>query len=182
VEEDIISVIFNHQISNNLPLCFESCEGLYNGQNMIESFIIEIYYRYRIKIKKWNPNKKEYPNYMLLGGDKGILAYLKFISINKKLDFSVKLLSSDYYTMERLIAKVDSDLDRPTFIIYLINCNDIKTILFETNEEIKDRILNDKSCININESLYMPDFHTIGSLTNLVDIFKDLKKNNVKVY
>lgn len=182
MEKDIISNIFNYQISNKLPFFYERSQASYDDQRMIESFITEIYNRYKIRIESWNPNKIHYPNYMLLGGDRGILAYLKFVVINKKQNFSPKMLSSDYYTMERLIAKVDSELDRPTFIIYLVYCKDIQTILFETNEQIKDRIFNDNNCINTVESLYIPDFHTIGDLVNLVDIFKELKKYNVKVY
>ncbi|MDG0889239.1 hypothetical protein [Paracholeplasma manati] len=180
--KDIIFEIFNEQVSDKLTLFSEIDENHNNKSNLIESFINEMYSRFRIKIEEWLPNKKEYPNYMLLGGDRGILAYVKFVTIIKNLDLSTSLLSSDYNEIVKMISKSDSDLDRPTFLVYLISCNDSKTIFFETNEEIKDRIYTDDSCIDKRKQLYLPDLSTIGSLSNLIAIFKDLKKNSVKIY
>jgi hypothetical protein len=118
----------------------------------------------------------------LLAGDRGILAYLKFIVIDYNVKFSSELISVDLSSILNLIKKVDSDLDRPTFIIYIVRFSNFKGILFETIEMIKDRILSDNRSINNEKTRYLTDIETTGTLDNLIQLFIDLKKSKVKMY
>ena len=68
-------------------------------------------------------------------------------------------------------------MDRPVFFVYIINTTNVKGVFFETNEQIKNRWLNE----NFNAPTYTPIFDEMGNMSNLIDIFIDLKKNNVRV-
>ena len=127
------------------------------------NFVDTIYKRYKLKIEKWEPNKLSYPDYMFLGGDRGILAY-------------IYLLDDEKTPINEIIKKIslaDSELDRPVFFIY--KYHDLNCLYFETNEQIKDILFNGYS-----GSYYRADINTAGNFENLINILKDLKINSVK--
>ena len=103
---------------------------------------------YKFKITKFNLNKKGYPQYMLLSGDKGILAYLKFIVVQTK-EFKTDSICSNLELVKDLICRAESELDRPVFIIYVLASKNNNGIYFETNEQIKDRLFFYKKAIYI---------------------------------
>ena len=126
-------------------------------------FVETMYKRYKFKIEKWEPNKSNYPDYMFLGGDRGILAY-------------IYLLDDDKIPINEIVKKVslaESELDRPVFFIN--NYHDLNCLYFETNEQIKDILFNGYS-----GNYYHPEINTAGDFENLINIFKDLKINSVK--
>lgn len=131
----------------------------------IEKFIDLIKEKYNFKIEKWQPHKSYYPEYMFLGGDRGILAYIFFLNYN-------------YVSLAEITTKVsraESELDRPVFFIHLGEI--LSDLYFETNEQIKDRLLN-----NYTQTDYMADMNTVGDFNCLISIMKDLKENSVNFY
>ena len=79
----------------------------------------------KLNIVEWEPNKDCYPRFMLLGTDKGILAYMEFFV--HELDDSVPLNVSERYSicyeytkLRQDITYIESDLDRPTFFIHVL--------------------------------------------------------------
>ena len=181
VNKDILD-IFDSQVFKKNSLFSIDKDETQKESSLVDSFIDNLGIIYKIKIEKWNPFKVEYPPYLLLAGDRGILAYLKFIVIDYNVKFSSELISVDLSSILNLIKKVDSDLDRPTFIIYIVRFSNFKGILFETIEMIKDRILSDNRSINNEKTRYLTDIETTGTLDNLIQLFIDLKKSKVKMY
>lgn len=132
----------------------------------IKEFIEIIKKKYNIKIEKWKPNKDYYPEYMFLGGDRGILAYIYFID-------------SDIIPIKEIVKKVsraESELDRPVFFVR--NYHHLSTLYFETNEQIKKRLYEE----NCPDDIYKADMDTVGNYDNLITMLKELKKNSVKYY
>lgn len=141
----------------------------------------------RLNVVKWEPNNSNYPNFMLLGPDKGILAYIEFfyhktlINVDDIPAESIGLchLMTDLRTRLPL---VDSDLDRPVFYVHIMDYPNQKGIFFETTEMIKNNIFeNTKFICKLGfEELYFSNICEMGDFNDLVCIFEDLKKNNVK--
>ena len=131
--------------------------------------------RYRLNIVKWNPTSDAYPEYMLLGGDRGILAYVKYVykEINSSADEVPVLLNSD--DVLRTVSSAISDLNRPVFFVYMIKSDSMMHILFETDEQIRDRWFE----TSFSDDMYCPIINEAGSFENLISILLDLKKNNV---
>jgi len=148
--------------------------------DLINSFKKIFKMKYKVNIENWIPNQKEYPHYMFLGGDRGILAYLVFKVINTSEVFNTSLITSDLLYVKEVVSKAFSDLDRPVFFIYLINTLDKKTIYFETDEQIKDRLFNDENSYTKDKNTYIPNINTLGTLNNLIESFKKLKNSTDK--
>lgn len=121
--------------------------------------------KYKIKIEKWAPNKNYYPEYMFLGGDRGILAYIYFLD-NKKI------LTAD---LVKKVSRAESELDRPVFFIR--NFKNLDTLFFETNDQIKNRLFYESI-----DKYYEPDMSSVGNYEEMISIFKKLKKDSVKFY
>lgn len=126
----------------------------------------------QLNIVKWEPNNSHYPEYMFLGTDRGILAYVDFFTHVDKSDLSCEL--DDILKKTRLAT---SDLDRPVFYIHLAN-NISSFFCFETDEQVKDRIFTgDKFFSNeFGKDYYCVDVNQTGSYDELISIFKRLKK------
>ena len=146
-------------------------------EEVISSFIATLKSKQKINITKWEAPCAEYPEYMLLAGDRGILAYLNIKYIESDSLFQESYLTEDSRSTLGYITKSISHLDRPVFFVYIINTTNVNGVYFETNEQIKNRWLS----ANFNESTYTPIFDEMGDLSNLIAIFTDLKKNNVRV-
>ena len=66
------------------------------------------------------------------------------------------------------------------FFIKIFNYKDKVEVLFETSEQIKDRLWNEENATI--EDYYIPDILTMGDFANLKYLWDDLKKNSVKQY
>lgn len=151
--------------------------------------ILSILKKEKFKIVKWEPNKVGYPMYMLLSGDKGILAYIDFF--HHKFDGTAnRNLIARFgicYSLSELINSISlaySDLDRPVFYVHMVHIGSDIKIYFETDEMIKNNILTRKNFIfDIGyNNLYFSNLNEMGDLDNLINIFNDLKTNNVKMF
>ncbi len=82
------------------------------------------------------------------------------------------------------ISLVDSELDRPVFYIHILDSEDHQDIYFETTEQIKDVIFSGNYDITQNEgeSYLCSQINCMGTFEELMTIFMDLKKNNVRYY
>ena len=125
----------------------------------------------QLNIVKWEPSNPYYPEYMFLGTDRGILAYVDFFTHVDQNDLSCEL--DDIVEKTRLAT---SDLDRPIFYIHLAN-NLSSFFCFETDEQVKDRIFTGDNCLlRAFEDSYYVDIDQTGSFDELISIFKRLKK------
>ncbi len=158
--------------SNSFDFCsLAECE-------IVDAFIRICQTNYKLNIVPWTPNNSAYPRYMLLGGDRGILAYIRFIYIESPATFAPKQLSIPSFPVLQTIAKAESHLDRPVFFIYFINVPDKCEMRFETNEQIKDRWLSS----GFSSSVYCPVYEEMGDANNLLAMWNNLKKNSVRFY
>lgn len=154
-----------------------------NKDKFYEKFCNLMKNSFYLNIKKWEPNKISYPEYIFLGTDKGILSYLTFCyhsSDNRKENFC----NDVYYDLKyikNLVSLCYSDLDRPLFIVHLFNYPNFNGIYFETDEMIKDNILNGRfSYKNINgHELYIPKISEFGNFDELINILQTLKVNKM---
>lgn len=143
----------------------------------------------RLNVVQWEPNNVNYPKFMLLGTDKGILAYIEFFyhTVDISVDDAIVGRMGICHLMKDLRTRlplVDSDLDRPVFYVHFLNYPNQKGIFFETTEMIKNNIFEKSRCVFLNNSddLYFSDISEMGEFEELVCMFEDLKRNNVKIY
>lgn len=170
-----------NQINNGeqLVLLYGNDTSISFDENaLILAFCQVLQKQYNLKIAKWNPNKSIYPEYMFLGGDRGILAYIKFnVFFDDKKSYFYNLAD----TVE-LVSKVESELDRPTFIVNFICRDESRDFFFETTEEIKDRIYTDSGSCDNKKGIYKVNLNLTGNFNEFVGLLKKLKKNNVVLY
>ena len=129
----------------------------------------------RLNIVRWFPNKSVYPQYMLLGGDKGILAYLNFYLNNEsRIEYS-------YSDLIKRIRYAISDLDRPVFNVHWMGKMSGK-VLFDTYEQLLDEIYSvaDKSNL-LETNKFIQDAAYMGDEAELFSIFHNLKMYSVKL-
>lgn len=160
-----------------LPLVMDSTDICTSDTGVIDYFIQYMKSQYKINIVTWEPSSCAYPNYMFLGGDRGILAYISFRYIHSHSTITsddISWKSKDVLNTVRVAA---SQLDRPVFYIYLINTADRIGIYFETDEQIRDRWLS----TDFSADIYTPITSEMGDFQNLLSLLLDLKHNSVKV-
>lgn len=134
----------------------------------------------RLNIVEWEPIKADYPAYILLGPDKGILAYINFDVASPKNN--LYLLHKYEKLLDKLRLAV-SDLDRPVFNIYQLQEANEKNIYFETYEQIIDILFHEPTRIKKDDKgdkYFYSDIKEMGCINELLNIFLDLKKNNVR--
>lgn len=163
----------DNQISFDVTKGFDS----FSEEEVLEQFLTNIKKKMKISIVDWNPPRKEYPSHMFLSGDKGILAYISFKYIESDGNFSDSELACNSGLLLRTLCSADSQLDRPIFFVYMLNYRDKQGIFFETNEQIKDRLFQN----SYSSEYYIPVFDEMGDFNNLIAIWKELKKNNVRI-
>lgn len=151
----------------------------FEEENLITCIIDCLKKRYKFNVCKWESLNKYYPQYMFLGGDKGILAYVVFQYFSGNI-FSENDIKMPLNDTVKVISYAESQLDRPVFFIKIFNYQNKVEILFETSEQIKDRLWNEENASR--EDDYIPDISTMGDFTNLKYLWDDLKKNSVKQY
>ena len=119
-----------------------------------ENILID-YFTDHLKIKATHGDKsnKKYPDCMILGKDKGILAYFEvkyhcapFISAIQKLNRYCYEGSAtlDKAKIERQLEIIESDIERTVFYIHWIDYPCVKGIFFETSEQVKETLINEK--------------------------------------
>lgn len=165
-----------NQMSFDMKETKESKES-FSENEILEQFLGLIKKKMRFSIIDWGPTRKEYPQYIFLSGDKGILAYVDFKYIESEKSFYEAVPSVESKTLLETLRTADSQLDRPIFFVYMLNCRDRQGIYFETNEQIKDRWFKS----SYSDEYYVPVLEEMGNFNNLIDIWNDLKKNNVRV-
>ena len=165
------------QSNNQISFDVLSKEVSFSQDEILDQFLVFIKKKMKFSIVNWEPPHKEYPHYMFLSGDKGILAYVDFRYKESKKAFSDLELACDSKQLLETLRSADSQLDRPVFFVYMLNYLDKQGIYFETNEQIKDRWFK-SSC---SSKYYIPVVDEMGDFNNLIAIWNDLKKNNVRV-
>lgn len=152
-----------------------------NNEKIIDKLISKMKKKDKINIVKWQPTKQEYPEYMLLSGDKGILAYINFYVVK---DQELKEFVHDYNNLARRLSLAISDLDRPVFNIYYQTADENERIFFETYEQIRDIIYNNSTRIEKNYSgkrIFKSNKLEMGFQDELMNMFLDMKRNGVRV-
>ena len=165
------------QTNAQTSLVLTETEGSLSKEDVLSQFVFMMKKNMRFSIVGWDPVREEYPSHMLLSGDKGILAYVDFKYIESNENFSESHLSCDSGMLLKTLRVADSRLDRPVFFVYMLNCPDKQGIYFETNEQIKDRWFKTA----YSSERYAPVVEEMGDFNNLIEIWNDLKKNNVRV-
>ena len=169
-----------------------------------ENILID-YFTDHLKIKATHGDKsnKKYPDCMILGKDKGILAYFEvkyhcapFISAIHKINRYCYEGSAtlDKAKIERQLEIIESDIERPVFYIHWIDYPCVKGIFFETSEQVKETLINEKvferqereGDLEKNpQSVYKEKIYSkfleMGTLEELVSIIKDMQKNGVNM-
>lgn len=121
---------------------------------LFENILID-YFTNHLKIKAVHGDKtnKKYPDCMILGKDKGIVAYFEvkyhcapFISAISKINRYCYESSAtlDVKKVERQLEIIESDIERPVFFIHWIDYPCLKGIFFETSEQVKNALINEK--------------------------------------
>ncbi len=172
---DFIENCFS-QSSNQLSFNTSNKRISFSENEILDQFLADIKKKMKFSIVAWQPTRREFPTYMLLSGDKGILAYINFKYMESENNFSESELACNSELLLKTLRSADSQLDRPVFFIYMLNYRDKQGIFFETNEQIKDRwFKNSYSSEN-----YIPVADEMGDFNNLITIWNDLKRNNVR--
>ncbi|MBQ7975847.1 MAG: hypothetical protein IJ300_09215 [Clostridia bacterium] len=164
-------------LNNQISFTISDFDENFSEEEVLEQLLNLLKKKLKISIINWQPSHKEYPSYMFLGGDRGILAYVDFKYIQSEENFSDSNIVCDSQLILKTLRAADSQLDRPVFFVYMLNCRDKQGIYFETNEQIKDRWFRNL----YSSKYYAPVVDEMGDFNNLIALWTDLKKNNVKV-
>ncbi len=158
-------------------LSFEQCDKAELTEcDVVCAVISFLRSRYRFNVVEWQPDSPAYPKYMFLGGDRGILAYVQFNYVMSEQTLSPELLSMSAEALTDTVAKAYSCLDRPVFFVHIINTADTKAVLFETDEQIRDRCFRK----GVHSSVYCPVLDEMGTAQELIKLWSDIKKNGVR--
>lgn len=117
---------------------------------LFEDILIDFFtQKLHIKAMHADKNNKQYPDCMILCGDKQIAAYFEvkyhsapFISaINKINRYCYEgSITLDYKKIIKQLELIDSDIDRPVFYLHWVDFPCLKGVFFETSEQIKQYI------------------------------------------
>lgn len=222
--QDSIKIVkdLKNSIDELKPMC-KSCGNYYmNPRNssqkkldvnlgrFLEDLLID-FFNNKLKIKTMhadNSNKK-YPDCMVLGSDRGILAYFEvkyhnapfLMAINKIGRYCYEASATlDLDKIATQLQLIESDLDRPVFYLHWIDYPCLKGIFFETSEQVKENIRqllssyereeregdfintkNGKKKVGYTKKIYS-NLLEMGTFEEFINIILDLKKNGVKNY
>lgn len=168
-----------------------------------EDILIDYFNNYlKIPVEHGDKSNKQYPDCMILGKDRGIIAYFEvkyhcapFIMAYQKIgrycyEGSATL---DAKKITRQLEIIESDIERPVFYIHWIDYPCLKGIFFETSEQVKETIRNeqvferraregdlDKSPRSIyREKVYSPLLE-MGTMEEFVEIIKRMRNGTSK--
>lgn len=147
--------------------------------SVINCIIHSIKKYYKFNISKWDSPNQYYPEYLLLNTDKGILGYICFSYYGGK-QFNSDDLKVPLNEIIRTVSYAESRLNRPIFFVKILNYKNNVRIIFETSDQIKDRLFNESS--SISNDYYNPNISLVGDFKNLMRIWDNLKKVGVKIY
>lgn len=175
----------------------------------LEDLIID-YLKKELKINAMHADKsnKKYPDCMVLGTDKGILAYFEVKYHNAPFLTAIHKIGRycyegsatlDIKKVEKQLEIIESDLDRPVFYLHWIDYPCLKGIFFETSEQVKENLKSlstferkerEGDFINTNSGSkkvgYTKKIYSnlleMGTFEEFIDILKELKKNGIKLY
>ena len=164
-----------------------------------ENILID-YFTNHLKIKATHGDKsnKKYPDCMILGKDKGIIAYFEvkyhcapFISVLQKINRYCYESSAtlDVKKIERQIEIIESDIERPVFYIHWIDYPCLKGIFFESSEQVKNALISEKifereeregDLEKNSQSVYKEKIYSrlldMGTIEEFVDMIKGMIK------
>lgn len=172
-----LDFIENYCCEDNQSFRSDSYNESFSEEEIVSEFLAYLKKKKKFSIVNWEPTKADYPSYMFLSSDKGILAYLDFLYVESDTSFSEKKIQINSNILLNKIRVAESQLDRPVFFVYFLNCIDRHGVFFETNEQIKDRWFRN----SIKTGDYHPIFNEMGDYNNLISILTDLRHNNVRV-
>ncbi len=147
-------------------------------EDVTAAFINVCRTKYKKNIVSWTPPDPTYPDYMLLAGDRGILAYIRFLYFSSQTAFNTKKLALPTFPLLQTVTKAESQLDRPVFFVWVINFPDKSEIRFETDEQIRDRWMRS----DFSDPVYSPVHDEMGNVENLLELWENLQKHNVRLY
>lgn len=175
------------------------------GKKLEDILIAHLRKTYKFDVRHGDIHKKKYPDCMLLGTDKGILAYFEvkyhgapFILAKNKIgrycyEGSATLDLKKVITQIELI---ESELDRPAFYLHWIDYPCLKGIFFETSEQVKNELFKQGNAFerkeregdynkNTKKIGYTKKFYSklleMGSFDELIEIFTNMKKYGVRM-
>lgn len=175
----------------------------------LEDLIIEfLNKKFKLKVIHGDSQNKKYPDCMVLGTDKGILAYFEVKYHNAPFLTAINKIGRYCYEgsatldLDKIVTQlqlIESDLDRPVFYLHWIDYPCLKGIFFETSEQVKENIKtltttferkeregdfienNDgKKKVGYIKKLYS-NLLEMGTFEEFIEILMDLKKNGVKI-
>lgn len=152
----------------------------------------------RINAMHGDRTNKKYPDCMILGPDKGILAYFEvkyhaapFIMASNNIgrfcyEGSATL---DHKKIIKQLEIIESDIERPVFYLHWIDFPCLKGVFFETSEQVKDYIYNPDAIFERKhregddeknpQSLYLHKIYSptlaMGTFEEFVKIIKNMK-------
>ena len=170
----------------------------------LEDILIDFWKsRFGILAAHGDTQNKKYPDCMILGKDRGIIAYFEvkyhsspFISAIQKINRYCYEGSAtlDYKKIIKQIEIIDSDIDRPVFYLHWIDYPCLKGIFYETSEQVKDYLYNPDSIFERKEregdeakapqsiylkKIYSPLLH-MGSFDEFVSTIMKMRNNHEK--
>lgn len=145
--------------------------SLFADEDKVETLFYFLSNKYKFNIVKWEPNSTYYPKYMLLSGDKGILAYIHIQKDEKIITHA----EYDTRTLAKEIEAAESDLDRPVFYLHWLDINNFSSLHFETSAQLKEYLFNNPGCTKL-----LTPLSQMGDFENLIATFQELKNNGVK--
>lgn len=171
---------------------------------LFEDILID-FFTEKLHIKAMHADKKnkQYPDCMILSGDKQIVAYFEvkyhsapFISAINKInrycyEGSVTL---DYKKIIKQLEIIESDLERPVFYLHWVDFPCLKGVFFETSEQVKQYIYESGEeftrekkagdCEKNPKSVYLSKFYSpllqMGTFEEFVELVKGIIKGKDK--
>ena len=169
-----------------------------------ENILID-FFNMKLHIKAMHADKqnKQYPDCMILCGDKQIAAYFEvkyhgapFISaINKINRYCYEgSITLDYKKIIKQLELVESDIERPVFFLHWVDFPCLKGIFFQTAEQIKQYIYDngeqftrkqregdlEKSPLSVYLSKFYPPLLEMGSFEEFVSTIKKIIRDKCK--
>ncbi len=164
-------------------------------ENLLIRFLKE---KCHINAMHGDTSNKKYPDCMILGPDKGILAYFEvkyhaapFVMANRKINrFCYEGSTTlDYKKVIKQLEIIESDIERPVFYLHWIDYPCLKGVFFETSEQVKDYIYNPDVVFERKhregddeknpQSVYLHKIYSptlaMGTFEEFIDIIKNMK-------
>lgn len=167
---------------------------------LFEDILIDFFNeKFHIKAMHADNSNKQYPDCMILCGDKQIAAYFEvkyhsapfIVSINKINRYCYEgSITLDYKKIINQLELIDSDLERPVFYLHWVDFPCLKGIFFESSEQIKQYIYENgdeftrKKRVGDDEknpkSVYLSKFYSpllqMGSFEEFVETIQNIIK------